>query len=359
MAARIELHRSSFSEVERPLCEMGAFQVSTFAYPSGIAAVRVRNTRGEMIILPFKGQQIWRAMFDGRDLTMKSMFDEPVDTMTYLETYGAFMIHCGLTGLGAPGPTDSHPLHGELPNAPFQSAWIDLDEAAETITIGGSYRHIVAFSTNYLATAQIRLGEDSALLDVSLAVENLKRTPMDLMYLAHANFRPVDHGVLHYTACYDAESVRVRRSVPAHISPKPDYMAFIEQLAKDPTPHHRLHPDLAFDPEVVFAIDMLADTDGLAHAIQKHPDGSADYIGFRPSQAPLCMRWVCRTPDQDGLGIAFPSTSEVEGYAAEKAKGHVVELAGGDVWRIDMRMGLLTPDEAGEMESTIEKVRSA
>ena len=359
MAARIELHRSSFSEVERPLCEMGAFQVSTFAYPSGIAAVRVRNTRGEMIILPFKGQQIWRAMFDGRDLTMKSMFDEPVDTMTYLETYGAFMIHCGLTGLGAPGPTDSHPLHGELPNAPFQSAWIDLDEAAETITIGGSYRHIVAFSTNYLATAQIRLGADSALLDVSLAVENLKRTPMDLMYLAHANFRPVDHGVLHYTARYDAESVRVRRSVPAHISPKPDYMAFIEQLAKDPTPHHRLHPDLAFDPEVVFAIDMLADTDGLAHAIQKHPDGSADYIGFRPSQAPLCMRWVCRTPDQDGLGIAFPSTSEVEGYAAEKAKGHVVELAGGDVWRIDMRMGLLTPDEAGEMESTIEKVRSA
>ena len=41
------------------------------------------------------------------------------------------------------------------------------------------------------------------------------------------------------------------------------------------------------------------------------------------------MRWVCRTPDQDGLGLAFPSTSEVEGYSAEKAKGQVVELGGG------------------------------
>ncbi|GIS11657.1 MAG: hypothetical protein CM15mP115_08080 [Alphaproteobacteria bacterium] len=47
-------------------------------------------------MLPFKGQQIWRAGFDGRDLTMRSMFDEPVDTQVYLETYGAFMIHCGL-----------------------------------------------------------------------------------------------------------------------------------------------------------------------------------------------------------------------------------------------------------------------
>ena len=357
MPARMELHRSSFGEAERTLCEMGAFRVSAFTYPSGIAALRVGNARGEIIVLPFKGQQIWRAGFDGRELTMKSMFDEPVDTMVYLETYGAFMIHCGLTGLGAPGPSDTHPLHGELPNAPFQSAWLELDEATQTITIGGSYRHTVAFSTNYLATATITMGANSALLDVSLAVENLKRTPMDLLYLAHANFRPVDHGALHYTARYDAASVRVRRSVPSHISPKPDYMAFIEQLAEDPAPHHQLHPDLAFDPEVVFSIDMLEDADGLAHAIQKHPDGTADYIGYRPSQAPLCMRWVCRTPDQDGLGIAFPSTSEVEGYTAEKAKGHVVELAGGDIWTIDMRMGLLTAAEAGEIEAVIDGAR--
>ena len=65
------------------------------------------------------------------------------------------MIHCGLTGLGAPGPEDSHPLHGEIPNAPFQKAWLEIDEALQRITIGGSYRHTVAFSTNYLATAKV------------------------------------------------------------------------------------------------------------------------------------------------------------------------------------------------------------
>jgi hypothetical protein len=359
MPARIDLYRSSFEGKERQLATMGAFTVSSFRYDSGIEALRIRNARGEIIVLPFKGQQIWRAAFDGRDLTMKSMFDEPVDTQVYLETYGAFMIHCGLTGVGAPGPSDTHPLHGELPNAPFQTAWLEFDEAGERLTIGGSYRHTVAFSTNYLATARIGMEADAALLDVSLAVENLKQTSMDLMYLAHANFRPVDHGTLHYTARYDAESVRVRRSVPAHISPKPDYMAFIEQLAEDPLPHHWLDPALAFDPEVVFSIDMLADDDGLAHAMQRHSDGSADYIGYRPSQAPVCMRWICRTPDQDGLGIAFPSTSEVEGYTAEKAKGHGVVLGGGDIWRIDIRMGLLTTEEADDVEARIAAVRSA
>lgn len=359
MPARIDLYRSNFDEKERQLACMGSFTVSTFRYASGIEAIRITNARGEIIVLPFKGQQIWRASFDGRELTMKSMFDEPVDTRNYLETYGAFMIHCGLTGLGAPGPLDSHPLHGELPNAPFQLAWLEFDEEGAKLTIHGSYQHTVAFSTNYIATASISMGANSALLDVTLSVKNLKKTPMDLMYLAHANFRPADGGILHYTARYNSKSVRVRCSIPKHISPKPGYIAFIEQLADDPELHHQLYPMLAFDPEVVFSIDMLADSDGNAHALHRHPEGGADYISYQPSQAPICMRWVCRTPDQDGLGIAFPSTSEVDGYSAEKEKGHIMEVDGGDVWNIEMRMGLLTAAEADEVEAKIEKVRTA
>ncbi|MEM8748871.1 MAG: DUF4432 family protein [Pseudomonadota bacterium] len=353
-----ELHKSSFGESERPLCTVGEFVVSTFTYPSGIEALRVRNARGEIIVLPFKGQQVWRAVFDGRDLTMQSMFDEPVDTQVYLETYGAFLIHCGLTGLGAPGPTDTHPLHGELPNARFQSAWLEVDEARSEVTIAGSYQHTVAFATHYRATTKIVMTEGSALLDVSVQVENLKRTPMDLMYLAHANFRPVDHGELHYCASYSPQSVRVRQTIPQHISPKPGYAEFLARLAKEPELHHTLSPDLGFDPEVVFSIDMLAGDDGFTHALQKHPDGTADWISYKPAQAPVCMRWICRTPDQNGLGVAFPSTSEVEGYTAEKAKGNIVELAGGDTWAIDMRMGLLTQAEVPAMLDRIESIKS-
>ena len=176
MTARIELYRSSFDDTERLIVEAGELAVSTFKYTTGIEALRVKNSRGEIIVLPFKGQQIWRAHFDGRNLTMKSMFDEPVNTSVYLETYGAFMIHCGLTGLGAPGPEDDHHLHGEIPNAPYQKAWLEIDGEAHHITIGGSYKHTVAFSTNYLATARISMASGSALLDLSLKVKNLKRT---------------------------------------------------------------------------------------------------------------------------------------------------------------------------------------
>lgn len=358
MSIRIELSKSSFADKERLFCAMGGISVSTFRYNSGIEALRVKNARGEIVVLPFKGQQIWRAKFDGRELTMRSMFDEPVETTDYLKTYGGFLIHCGLTAMGAPGPTDQHPLHGELPNAPFQEAWLELDETTQQVKICGAYRYTVAFTTNYRACTAISVGENSTLLDVSVAVENLKKTPMDLMYLAHANFKPVDYGELYYSAKTADNSVRVRQTIPSHITPKPGYAEFIAELAEDPSLHHALKPELAFDPEIVFSIDMQAGDDGIAMALQKHSDGTADFLSYQPSQAPICMRWICRTPDQDGLGIAFPSTSEVEGHAAEKAKGQVVELAGGDTWQIDMKMGYLTQSEAAAAIERIGQIRA-
>ena len=356
---RIELYKSLFGEQEKPLCESAEFTVSVFRFDSGVAALRIKNSRGEIVVLPFQGMQVWRATFDGRELTMHSMFEQPKNTQVYLETYGAFLIHCGITGLGAPGPTDNHPLHGELPNAAMDSAWLDIDDASGQFTVSAQYRHTVAFMTNYNATISTTMSAGSALLDVEVAVKNLKQTPMDLMYLAHANFRPVDNGELHYSATYSAQNVRVRKSIPAHITPKPGYREFLEQLAEDPTPHHILKPGLGFDPEVVFEIDLRAGKDGIGHALHKHPEGFSDYISYKPDEAPVCMRWVCRTPDQDGLGIAFPATSGVEGYTTEKTKGRVANLAGGKTWRITMQLGHLTAAETSDVINTIEKIQAS
>ncbi|MEM1363126.1 MAG: DUF4432 family protein [Pseudomonadota bacterium] len=357
MGVRIDLPKALFSAHEKEVCRAGEFTVSTFRYKSGVCALRIKNARGEIIALPYQGLQIWRACFDGRELTMRSMFDEPNDTRVFLETYGGFFVHCGITGLGAPSESDDHPLHGELPNAPMQETWLEIDQAEEKVTVAGTYQHIVAFSTNYCVTLTTSLIAGSALLAVSVSVENLKQSPMDLMYLAHANFRPVDHGVLHYSAPYDARSVRVRRSIPGHITPKPGYAEFLSRLADDPAQHHVFDPALAFDPEVVFEIEMTSGPDGMAHALQRHPEGFADYITYRPDVAPVCMRWICRTPDQDGLGIAFPSTSGVEGYTAEKAKGRVVVLRGGEIWKIDMQLGHLTVAETADMIDKIAQIQ--
>ena len=358
MSVNIELHKALFNETEKPLCESGEFSVSAFRYESGVDALRIKNARGEIVLLPYQGMQVWRAGFDGRELTMRSMFDQPKNTQIYLETYGAFLIHCGMTSLGAPGPTDSHPLHGELPNAPMNKAGLHIDEEQGLVTVTAQYRYTVAFSTNYVATISTTMSVGSALLDVAVEVENLKQTPMDLMYLAHANFLPVDNGELHYSANYTARDVRVRQSIPGHVVAKPGYKEFLEQLAADPTPHHKLKPGLGFDPEVVFEVDLQAGSDGYAHALQKHPGNFSDYISYQPEQAPVCMRWICRTPDQDGLGIAFPATSGVEGYTIEKGKDRVVQLAGGDTWRIAMRMGHLTAEETTGVIDIIDRIRT-
>ncbi len=351
---RLHLKEPMFGPAETDLLTSGDTKITAFRYASGIAALRIHTPRADLIVLPFKGQQIWRAAFDGVDVTMKSMFAEPVDTREYLETYGAFLLHCGLTAMGGPGPTDTHPLHGELPNAPFQNAWIETRDG--TITIGGSYQHTVAFTVNYRATFEITLNPADAHITVTGQVENLRAAPMELMYLAHANFRPVDMGELIYAAPPTPEAVRVRQSIPAHISPPPGYVDFIQDLAQHPENHHILHPDLAFDPEVVFEIDLKPGTDGWTHAMQRHPDGTADFISHIHAQGPRATRWICRTSDQQGLGIAFPSTAGVEGYTAEKAKGRIVEIAPNGTWEIEMRMGRLDTSSSAELANKIGQI---
>ena len=341
----------------RPLASAGGLRAEAFRYASGVPALRLLTPRAVVIVLPFHGQQIWRAAFDGRELAMASMFDEPVETDAYLATYGAFFLHCGITRIGPPSPEDPHPLHGELPLGRFETAELVIDEAAGRIGVRGRFRHRIAFTVNYEAVAEVSLGADATDIDVSIEVTNRRAgAPLELMYLGHANFRPVPHGRLAYAARYTPEDVAVRRSIPPHISPGPGYAEFLAELARDPAKHHRLDPALPFDPEVVFTVRMVPDENGWTHAMQVHPEGHADVISYDTTTLPLAIRWICRTADQQGLGLALPSTAGVEGYAAEKAAGRIVSLPPLASWSARMRMGALDQREAREMEARIDRL---
>lgn len=349
------LTESMFGDREQPLVEAGTLVASSFRFEGGVAALRLRNELGELVLLPFQGQQIWSASFRGRNITMRSMFDQPRPTRTYLETYGGFLLHCGFTAMGVPAAGDTHPLHGELPNAPYQRAYLvaGKDERGSYVGLGGSYQHTVAFSFNYQAEPLVKLYTGSSLFTVDLNITNLKRTPMEYLYMAHANFRPVDNGRLVYSAHCTPTSVRVRTSIPSHVRPGPAFAAFLQELSQHPEKHNVLKPGLAFDPEVALFVDYLADGEGWAHTMQVHPDGSADYIAHRPAELDKGVRWICRTPDQDALGMVLPSTAEPEGYTAEKAKGNVKVLDGGATYHCSMIAGVLTVDEARKLETTI------
>ncbi len=356
----VALHPSSFTSCEQPVLTYAGFTASAFTYPSGVAGLRVRNDRGAVVILPFQGQQIWDAAFDGRTLTMKSMFDQPRPTREYLATYGAFLVHCGVTAMGVPGPKDTHPLHGELPNAEYRSAFVatGADDRGPWLSVGGEYRHTIAFSCNYVARPRVTMRPGAATLEISMEVENLKNTEMEIMYLAHVNFRPVDNGRLVASAPCTPDTVTVR-DAPPHLKVPVGYRDFLKQLAADPQRHLVLAPGMAYDPEAVLALQYRADRDGRAHSIMVHPDGCASWISHRPAQLRRGVRWISRTPDQDCLGIVLPATAGPEGYTIEKAKGDVLALGGGQRIRWDIEAGLLTPAEAHEMEERIRRILKA
>ncbi len=357
-ATKIMLFPNFFGEKEKKLIETEDFTASVFLFETGVQGLRLNNGIGELVLLPFQGQQIWSAVMTGRDLTMRSMFDEPRNTRVYLETYGGFLLHCGATAMGVPGKDDNHLLHGELPNAPYQKAFLvlDEDEKGHYIGLSGTYQHTVAFSYNYIAQPLVKLYANSTLFNVDFSVTNLKNTPMDLMYLAHVNFRPVNYSRLVYSAPCTPDHVRVRTSIPSHVHPGPEYVGFLNELMKAPEKHNVLSPDLAFDPEVAFFIDYLSDEQGWAHSMQVLPDGSADYIRHRPAQLDKVTRWICRTPDQDALGLALLATAGPEGYLAEKNKGNLKSLPGKGVFKIEMEMGVLTQPEASRMEVKINQI---
>lgn len=355
---RIHLQNEMFGSAERLLLVHGELEAWTFRYPSGVAALRLVSPLGQLVLLPFQGQQIWSAEFGGRNLTMKSMFHQPYPTRNYLETYGAFLLHCGFTAMGVPEKEDSHPLHGESPHAPYDRAWIDAGEDAQGryLRLGGAWQYTVAFNHNYMAEPTVTLHEASSVFDVEMTLTNLKHVPMEFMYMAHVNFRPVDNGELICTAPATPEAMRVRRSIPSHMKVADDYRTFIQELAEHPEKATVLKPGLAFDPEAVFFIDYQTDAHGWAHSLQRHPDGSADYIAHRPGQLDHGVRWISRTPDQDCLGIVLPATAESEGYTAEKAKGNVKLLGAGEKWVASMRMGYLAPDETVRAVESIKAI---
>src|SRR4029078_8957745 len=173
----LHLRPEHFTQAPTVLATFGGLTATCFRYASGVAGLTIANDAGLIELLPFQGQQIWDAVFFGRRLTMGSMFDEPIPTQNYLSTYGAFFIHCGVTAMGNPAPEDTHPLHGELPNALYQEARLIIGEDADGpfMALTGTYRPRVAFTHNYVAEPVIKLGAKGGRIRAPLPIPNLKQ----------------------------------------------------------------------------------------------------------------------------------------------------------------------------------------
>ena len=355
---KLTLRKSFFTESEKILLQSGAFSVSAFLYSTGVAALRVKNAKGELVWLPFKGQQIWSASFCGRHLTMKSIFPEPVDTMDFHSSYGCFMLHCGMTSMGNPTPEDTHPQHGELPSIIYDNAYITLgeDEGGTFIELSGDVRYRQCFATDYTATPVIKLYENESMMDIIMTLENHRTDPLDYIYLCHVNFRPVEGAKLVYSAPRDGKHIKVHKDVPESLPPDKaaKLSAYMEKLEADPSIMDTIDSTTQmYEPEIVFSIFYDADEEGWAHSMQVAPDGGADYVAFKPSQLPYGIRWISRTGNEDAMGVCLPSTAEHKGMNYCRKNGQIKMLPPKSQTVFHVKAGWLEPNRAAEIAKSV------
>ncbi|MGC3952964.1 MAG: DUF4432 family protein [Propionicimonas sp.] len=346
MTITLPLRPEQFGELERPLLQTPRIKVTAFRYPSGVEALRLRLPRTELVVLPFRGQQVWRYQVDGEDLTMRTHFDEPAASTVFGETYGGFLLHCGLTGIGAPGPRDTHLHHGELPNAAYSEAQLEIVSGpdADELTVTGQYRLRRSHAIDVVFQPRLTLRSDRTGMEIGVLLRNLRADPFSYSYLCHINWGVGDGGVIAQSMPLDAEHWKLAPH-PGQDAVTAEYTA---ELDRDPAAGDRLDPERSIVPEYCAVLRPEADAEGLAHFLLTRPDGKAASVSFETAELPYAIRWISQTPDEQAAGFCLPSTAHHLGRVAAEADGMMRTVPGHGEVRLRVLADLLDADRARE-----------
>jgi hypothetical protein len=351
------LRRESFGEKEREAARHGALRASIFRFDTGVEAIRLANARGHVVTVPFMGQMVWSAAFDGVELAMQSMFPAPRPAKIIVETYGCLAYHSGLLRNGVPGASDTHALHGEAPCADMDETGIacGTDARGPWMAVTGARDYAMGFGAHYRATPRVVLRAEGAECEIVMEVENLSAAPMDLMYMCHVNFAFAEGARIVQPVPFTPQHVVARTAIPGHVVPTAEYRELIQELAANPARMRVLNEPERYDPEQVFYIKGLKRApDGLVHFMLLRREGDAFAIAWDPEAMPHTIRWILDNGDQRVAAFAMPATCEPEGYTAEKRKGNVRVLSSGANARLVTRVGYLDKASAPSAARNIE-----
>ncbi len=316
---QIPLYPDLFQNEEKVLLQSDEFKVTAFCYPDNICSLKIVNSRGYLEVLPFMGQMIWDAEFDGVSLRMKNMFSKPQRGKIIVDTYGCFSFHSGLLSNGCPTPNDNHLLHGEFPCATMDKAWLEIDE--NNVRIVSEYEYVQGFGHHYLAKPSVKLGAKTARFDIDMEVTNLSHyQPMPLMYMCHINYAYVENGTMSQNIPDNAW--QLRQTIPAHVKPTAEWLAFNEDILSGKVNANILDKPEYYDPEIVYFADHLKQYATELEFNLTDPQQAVTFsTKFTSDDFPHATRWILNNPDQKVAAFVLPATARPEGYlAAEKAQ---------------------------------------
>lgn len=361
MQSKIYLYEKFFTEKETELFSDGTLSASIFKYSTGVEALRIKNANGYGIFLPFLGQMIWRAEFLGRTLTMKSVFEEPIKPLyNYTETYGPFLMHCGLLAMGNPTSEDTHLPHGEIPIAKYNSAYIVYgeDEKGKYLGLSGVYKNKACYELDYEFSPTVKLYENATYFDVKVDIKNNKDVPLEYYYLCHINHLPVDGAKLEYTA--DRSKIKVNHEVPENYfdtQGAKNTNDYLDRLDKDPSLMDEVGAKgQEYKPEIVFMLKYESDENGNAYTMQINPDKTSTFVMHRPSELPYALRWITRTDDEQAMGMVLPATAEHFGRLYCQRNNQQSYLKRGESVSYHFATGLLNEELTLKMKEKIKKM---
>jgi monosaccharide-transporting ATPase len=147
--------------------------------------------------------------------------------------------------------------------------------------------------------------------------------------------------------------------MPGHVTPTDAWRALLADVAAHPARLERLDEPALYDPEFVFYLKGVpAGADGRVRYALLRREDDAFAIRWNPLTMPHTIRWVLVNSDQGVAAFAMPATCEPEGYSAEKRKGHVQTLAGGESARFETEIAYIPREQAAAVVAEIEKVAS-
>ncbi|MGA2547475.1 MAG: DUF4432 family protein [Rectinemataceae bacterium] len=307
-----------FTEKEHELLKSSSYSVDIFRYRSGVEAIRIRAGRGEIIWLPYLGQQIWDWGVDGKSQKFEGFVQEPSYGRSFLQNYGAFLIHCGMTAMGNPAANDTHPQHGELPLARFDEAWIEIiqEDRQEVLSLNGRLHWHVPFVAEYHCFPSVRISSDGLSLHTELRLENPTAGIMDYMYLAHINFPFSVAKKIMSTVPFDPKHVSIRNEIIPGLSANPESIKQIEQKVN-------------YEPELVAIVNYRDGAGESAGSILVCSDGTSRWVSQETPVLDHHVIWITHNADRGACGFHLPSTAGPEGFEREKAKGNIKHLMPG------------------------------
>lgn len=325
IATKICLNKSYFKENITTILENDDFKVTLFRYPSGIESVKIANAKGYVELLPYMGQIIWDAEFNGISLRLKNIFKEPKPATCIVDTYGCFAFHSGLLANGCPGPEDTHPMHGEFSCAKMDEAWLEISE--DTVSLVSKYEYCQGFGYHYIAQPSVSLKKDATRFTIHMEVTNLTCTEMPLQYMCHMNYAYVDQGRI--SSNIPATAFKLRESIPSHVHPTEKWLAYNEEIKKLQKEGRSLEvldqPDM-YDPEIVFMADHIDQYAPNVTVEIDSPKGYGFRTDFSTKDFTSATRWIMKNDDLQVAAFVLPATCRPEGFLAAKKSGTLLYL---------------------------------